>query len=119
MLVTAPFEDDAALDMGALDRMVRLAVRMMDNAIDASRFPLKQQAQEAQAKRRIGLGVTGLAAARSEERRVGKACVSTCRSRWSPYHQKKHDMNTSSQRPHYTLYYIMTSRHYLTNSQIT
>src|SRR3546814_8261253 len=25
-------------------------------------------------------------AARSEERRVGKECVSTCRSRWSPYH---------------------------------
>src|SRR3546814_12621151 len=28
---------------------------------------------------------------RSEERRVGKECVSTCRSRWSPYHQKKND----------------------------
>src|SRR3546814_7067140 len=28
----------------------------------------------------------GLAAERSEERRVGKECVSTCRSRWSPYH---------------------------------
>src|SRR3546814_12097191 len=27
--------------------------------------------------------------ARSEERRVGKECVSTCRSRWSPYHSKK------------------------------
>src|SRR3546814_13531365 len=26
---------------------------------------------------------------RSEERRVGTECVSTCRSRWSPYHQKK------------------------------
>src|SRR3546814_18062578 len=26
---------------------------------------------------------------RSEERRVGKQCVSTCRSRWSPYHYKK------------------------------
>src|SRR3546814_5656020 len=26
---------------------------------------------------------------RSEERRVGKKCVSTCRSRWSPYHSKK------------------------------
>src|SRR3546814_19081705 len=26
---------------------------------------------------------------RSEERRVGKACVSSCRSRWSPYHEKK------------------------------
>src|SRR3546814_12281548 len=29
---------------------------------------------------------TGDGAARSEERRVGKECVSTCRSRWSPYH---------------------------------
>src|SRR3546814_2455384 len=28
----------------------------------------------------------GRYAARSEERRVGKECVSTCRSRWSPYH---------------------------------
>src|SRR3546814_15858932 len=31
---------------------------------------------------------------RSEERRVGKECVSTCRSRWSPYHEKKKKMNT-------------------------
>src|SRR3546814_11852063 len=29
-------------------------------------------------------------ASRSEERRVGKECVSTCRSRWSPYHYKKY-----------------------------
>src|SRR3546814_19739302 len=29
-----------------------------------------------------------LSADRSEERRVGKECVSTCRSRWSPYHKK-------------------------------
>src|SRR3546814_11658255 len=28
---------------------------------------------------------------RSEERRVGKERVSTCRSRWSPYHEKKHE----------------------------
>jgi ribonucleoside-diphosphate reductase alpha chain len=34
---------------------------MMDNVVDASRFPLEAQAAEAQAKRRIGLGVTGLA----------------------------------------------------------
>ncbi len=44
-----------------LDDLVRVAIRMMDNTIDASRFPLPQQAQEARAKRRIGLGVTGLA----------------------------------------------------------
>src|SRR3546814_11087693 len=33
--------------------------------------------------------------ARSEERRVGKACVSTCRSRWSPYHQKKNKLHNN------------------------
>src|SRR3546814_15215630 len=31
----------------------------------------------------------GMREGRSEERRVGKECVSTCRSRWSPYHYKK------------------------------
>ncbi|WP_225029914.1 adenosylcobalamin-dependent ribonucleoside-diphosphate reductase [Xinfangfangia pollutisoli] len=60
-LVSDPFGKGAALDMAALDRLVRVAVRMMDNTVDASGFPLPQQAQEAQAKRRIGLGVTGLA----------------------------------------------------------
>lgn len=60
-LVSDPFGDDAALDMDALDDLVRLAVRMMDNVVDASRFPLPQQAEEARNKRRIGLGVTGLA----------------------------------------------------------
>src|SRR3546814_20202767 len=34
--------------------------------------------------------------ARSEERRVGKECVSTCRSRWSPYHYKKKTSNNAS-----------------------
>ena len=60
-LVDNPFEDGAALDEGALDDLVTTAIRMMDNTVDASRFPLPAQAQEAQAKRRIGLGVTGLA----------------------------------------------------------
>uniref|UniRef100_UPI0035B37D2D adenosylcobalamin-dependent ribonucleoside-diphosphate reductase n=1 Tax=Tabrizicola sp. TaxID=2005166 RepID=UPI0035B37D2D len=60
-LVKGAFEEGAAMDMAALDRLVRVAVRAMDNVVDASRFPLPQQAQEAQAKRRIGLGVTGLA----------------------------------------------------------
>jgi ribonucleoside-diphosphate reductase alpha chain len=60
-LVRDAFEPGAAVDMAALDDLVRTAVRMMDNVVDASRFPLAQQAQEAQAKRRIGLGVTGLA----------------------------------------------------------
>lgn len=57
-----PFEDAAHLDIEALNTLVTTAVRMMDNVVDASRFPLEAQRQEAQAKRRIGLGgVTGLA----------------------------------------------------------
>jgi ribonucleoside-diphosphate reductase alpha chain len=60
-LVTSPFSAKAELDPKALDDLVRMAVRMMDNVVDASRFPLPQQEAEARAKRRIGLGVTGLA----------------------------------------------------------
>ncbi|WP_108851435.1 adenosylcobalamin-dependent ribonucleoside-diphosphate reductase [Albidovulum aquaemixtae] len=60
-LVWHPFEKRAHLCKTALDDLTRTAVRMMDNTVDASRFPLPEQAQEAQAKRRIGLGVTGLA----------------------------------------------------------
>ena len=60
-LVSAPFSEAAHLDLAALDDLVRTAVRMMDNVVDASRFPLPQQAEEAKNKRRIGLGVTGLA----------------------------------------------------------
>jgi ribonucleoside-diphosphate reductase alpha chain len=61
VLVKDAFTAQAAVDIKALDDLVRTAVRMMDNVVDASRFPLPQQAAEAQAKRRIGLGVTGLA----------------------------------------------------------
>jgi len=60
-LVKQPFEPAAELDMDALAALVPTAVRMLDNAIDVSRFPLEAQRQEAKAKRRIGLGITGLA----------------------------------------------------------
>ncbi|MGR3454240.1 adenosylcobalamin-dependent ribonucleoside-diphosphate reductase [Pseudooceanicola sp.] len=60
-LVTEPFSDAAKLDGAALSKLVRTAIRMMDNTVDASQFPLEAQAREAAAKRRIGLGVTGLA----------------------------------------------------------
>jgi ribonucleoside-diphosphate reductase alpha chain len=60
-LVAQPFEANAELDITALDDLVRTAVRMMDNVVDSSKFPLDAQRAEAKAKRRIGLGVTGLA----------------------------------------------------------
>jgi ribonucleoside-diphosphate reductase alpha chain len=60
-LVDRPFTDEARLDEAELARLTRVAVRFLDNAIDISRFPLPAQDAEAKAKRRIGLGVTGLA----------------------------------------------------------
>jgi len=60
-LVSEPFTACAQPDTAALEALVPIAVRMMDNAIDVSRFPLEAQRVEALAKRRIGLGVTGLA----------------------------------------------------------
>src|SRR5258705_6635620 len=60
-LVVNPFEAHAHLDLEALERLVPLAVRLMGNVVDVSRLPLDQQLAEAKAKRRICLGVTGLA----------------------------------------------------------
>ena len=59
-LVANPFEN-GALDEGQLAELTQTAVRMLDNVIDISRYPLPEQEAEAKAKRRIGLGITGLA----------------------------------------------------------
>ncbi len=58
--VRRPFEADAAFDDAAFAALVPLAVRMLDNVLDISVWPLPQQADEARRKRRIGLGFTGL-----------------------------------------------------------
>lgn len=60
-LVTDPFLKTAHIDLRDLSELVAVAVRMMDNVVDISNFPLKAQQHEARSKRRIGLGVTGLA----------------------------------------------------------
>ncbi|WP_026868468.1 adenosylcobalamin-dependent ribonucleoside-diphosphate reductase [Inquilinus limosus] len=60
-LVVDPFTPEARFDHEALAEIVPVAIRLMDNVVDVSRFPLPEQQAEAWAKRRIGLGVTGLA----------------------------------------------------------
>jgi ribonucleoside-diphosphate reductase alpha chain len=60
-LVDRPFTEEARLDEAQLAALTRTAVRFLDNIIDVSRFPLPAQAEEAKQKRRLGLGVTGLA----------------------------------------------------------
>lgn len=60
-LVEKPFEADSTLDEDALADLTATAVRLLDNIIDVSRYPLPEQEAEAKAKRRLGLGITGLA----------------------------------------------------------
>ncbi len=56
-----PFTNQARLDLEAIRETVTIAVRLMDNVIDVSQFPLEKQAVQARGARRIGLGITGLA----------------------------------------------------------
>ncbi|MCY4336669.1 MAG: hypothetical protein OXC60_18600 [Litoreibacter sp.] len=60
-LVSEPFTDRAKLNVEALGSLVATAVRMLDNALDVSAFATVEQVAEAQSKRRIGVGVTGVA----------------------------------------------------------
>lgn len=60
-LVRNRFRKDARLDMARLRELVAVAVRFLDNIIDISPYPLPEQKAEALTKRRMGLGVTGLA----------------------------------------------------------
>lgn len=59
--VRSPFTPEARIDFESLSDTAQIAVRLLDNVIDASRFPLPEQAENAHRSRRIGLGITGLA----------------------------------------------------------
>src|SRR3546814_11592174 len=69
----------AIMDDGRGDSRAPTAVSVID-MLDHLLAPLMFE---------IDVDVGRLVALRSEERRVGKECVRTCRSRWSPYHEKK------------------------------
>jgi ribonucleoside-diphosphate reductase alpha chain len=58
--VRKPFDDDASFDDAGFAALVKVAVRMLDNVLDVSLWPLPAQQHEAMSKRRIGLGFTGL-----------------------------------------------------------
>ena len=59
-MVKNPFSNHAGFDYEPFKKLVRTAVRMLDNVLDVTAWPLPEQQQEAQNKRRIGLGYTGL-----------------------------------------------------------
>lgn len=60
-LVRDPFTPTARIDRERLESLTHTAVRLLDNVIDASLYPLPQQQAAARGARRIGLGLTGLA----------------------------------------------------------
>ena len=58
--VTKALTDKAEFDFDGFGKVVAISTRMLDNVLEATHWPLKQQHEEAQSKRRIGLGFTGL-----------------------------------------------------------
>jgi ribonucleoside-diphosphate reductase alpha chain len=54
------FSEKAAFDYERFGRVVEVSIRMLDNVLDVTAWPLKAQHEEAMAKRRVGLGFTGL-----------------------------------------------------------
>ena len=58
--VREPFNDRASFDFERFGKVVEVSTRMLDNVLDVTSWPLEQQHAEAMAKRRIGLGFTGL-----------------------------------------------------------
>jgi len=58
--VKQPFAENAGFDFEHFGRVVAVATRMLDNVLDVTAWPLKQQQEEAANKRRVGLGFTGL-----------------------------------------------------------
>ncbi len=58
--VQRPFDADATFDDAGFAEVCAVATRMLDNVLDVTVWPLPQQQAEARAKRRVGLGFTGL-----------------------------------------------------------
>lgn len=59
-LVRHPFTEEASFDWELYKQMIPMMVRFLDNVLDVTLWPLDNQYQEAMAKRRVGLGYTGL-----------------------------------------------------------
>src|SRR5687768_13156599 len=58
--ISAPFAPEAKFDFERFGKVVETSVRMLDNVLEVTAWPLEQQHKEAMAKRRVGLGFTGL-----------------------------------------------------------
>src|SRR3546814_15482191 len=91
-LLMRPIEDETELRARAYDALRAAAGAMLEEVAEIFyRAPLRVKTAEAFLDGLVAVdpsrrGAVEAQATRSEERRVGKECVSPCRSRWSPYH---------------------------------
>src|SRR5688572_9892628 len=58
--ISEPFTEKARFEFEKFGKVVEVSIRMLDNVLDVTAWPLEQQRKEAMAKRRVGLGFTGL-----------------------------------------------------------
>src|SRR3546814_5706877 len=82
LLVVEQIGDHHLIEDLVVDGMVLDRQHIFDTAIEIARHPVRRGNEQF----RVVVGQRIAVAERSEERRVGKECVSTCRSRWSQYH---------------------------------
>src|SRR3546814_13118916 len=77
------------LDAEELEVLIKAGEHVWTEVEPAIFGTLLERALNPKERAKLGAHYTPRAYVRSEERRVGKECVSTCRSRWWPYHSKK------------------------------
>src|SRR3546814_13051417 len=77
-------------------QQLQMIIQELEGQLDGRRMETEARVKVAE----IGAKAK-LAEQRSEERRAGKECVSTCRSRWSPYHEKKKQKNATTSKMTY------------------
>ncbi len=58
--VKKPFDEGCSFDFDGFGKVIDVSIRMLDNVLDVTPWPLAQQRAEAASKRRVGLGFTGL-----------------------------------------------------------
>src|SRR3546814_20090953 len=106
---------DWSSDVCSSDRHWRGFDEKPDEAavVKGAKFWRKEERQRRLKSSSLDLLMYHYTTLRSEERRVGKECVSTCRSRWSPYHSQKKKIRESQYTNHIKL--VINILHHMHN----
>lgn len=107
-MVDDPFTPKAKLNFDVLRKTVHTAVRFLDNVLDVSAYPLREQREESMNKRRIGLGLTGVADALLQMGvRYGSLAAQNYLKYWTQFiqeHSYRASANLAAERGHFPLF---------------